>query len=393
MFAEIIGHAGPLNLLKRAVFTGRIPNAYLFVGQPNVGRRTVALQLAKALNCERNVSFASAGDVDCCDECANCRAFNQERHPDLLVVRPTLSLKGDDDLVQETEESVVGDEAPEFIEIEGSMIRTGQIEALIEHTFLKRVQARHKVYIVESAETMNDAAQNRLLKTLEEPPPNTLLILTSANLGALLPTTISRCSVVTFEGVPAAEAEAQLRQRYPDLPAEQVHSLVALSGGRVGWAIAMLQHPEVLQIRHGLLDLCLALPQLPMLASLQRGEQLIEAAERWWVATVEGEVGERALKARRDRVLRTRMREVLDVLISWFRDLIVAHEDADSPHLVNRDRREDLRRLAPGYQVEKCRRVCVYLEDMKAQLRQNANLRLATEIMALRLISAGGKTA
>ena len=388
MFSDIIGHEGPIRILKRAVFSGRVPNAYLFVGQPHVGRRTVALQLAKALNCERRTQYAGADEVDCCDECDNCRALDQERHPDLMVVRPTLSLKGDDDMMQEAEENGEGEQAPDFIEIEGAMIRTGQIESLIEHTYLKRVQARHKIYLVISAETMNEAAQNRLLKTLEEPPPNTLLILTSANLGALLPTTISRCSVVNFEGVPAAAAEARLQERRPDMAPEQLHSLVALSGRRVGWTIDMLQHPEVLQIRSDLLDLCAALPQMPMLECLRRGEQLMDAAERWWVATVEGEVGERALKARRDRVLRTRMREVLDVLVSWFRDLIVAHGDPDSPHLINRDRRDDLRRLAPGYQVEKCRRVCAYLEDMKAQLRQNANLRLATEIMALRLISA-----
>jgi len=175
MFRDIIGHEGPLSLLKRAAFTGRIPNAYLFVGPPHVGRRTAALQLAKALNCERNTSFASADAVDCCDDCVNCRAFNQERHPDLMIVRPLVSLKGaEDDLVIESDEGGEGEEAPEFIEIEGSMIRTGQIEALIEHSFLKRVQGRYKVYLIISAETMNEAAQNRLLKTLEEPPPNTL---------------------------------------------------------------------------------------------------------------------------------------------------------------------------------------------------------------------------
>ena len=386
MFSDIIGHEGPLRTLKRAVFSGRIPNAYLFVGPAHVGRRTVALQLAKALNCQHHLSFASAEEVDCCDECDNCRAFDQEHHPDLMVVRPLVSLKGDDDIVQDSDE---GDEAPDFIEIEGSMIRVQQITSLIEHSFLKRVQGQRKVYLVTSVETMNDEAENRLLKTLEEPPPNTVLILTSANLGALLPTTISRCRVVNFEPVPAAEAEARLRERHPDMPAEQLHSVVALAGGRVGWAINTLQHPEVLQIRNDLLDLCVSLPETPMLACLRRGEQLMEAAERWWTATVEGEVGERALKARRDRVLRTRMREVLDVLITWFRDLMVAHADPDSPHLINRDRREDLRRLAPGYQVEKCRRVCAYLEDMKAHLRQNANLRLATEVVALRLISAG----
>lgn len=393
MFADTIGHQGLIRILKRAVFTGRIPNAYLFVGQPNVGKRTVALQLAKALNCERNADFASVEAVESCDECDNCRAFDQEHHPDLMVLRPLVSVKGDAEMMEDSGEDETGEEAPEFIEIEGAMIRTGQIDSLIEHTFLKRVQARRKIYIVVSAETMNPGAQNRLLKTLEEPPPNTLLILTSTNLGALLPTTISRCQVVKFEAVPQAEAEQRLRERFAEMPPEQVRSLVALSGGRVGWAIKMLQHPQVLQIRNDLLDLCAGLPQMGMVECLQKGEQLVAAAERWWLATVQGEVGERALKARRDRVLRTRMREVLEVLISWFRDLIVAHADPDSPTIINHDRLDDLRRLAPGYQVNTCRRVCLYLEDMKPQLRQNVNLRLAAEIMALRLISSNPKAA
>jgi DNA polymerase III subunit delta' len=388
MFTDIIGHAGPIRILKRAVLTGRIPNAYLFVGPPNVGKTLTALQLAKVLNCERAGEFADADGVECCDECPNCRDLNQAHHPDLMVVRPRVSLKGDDDIADTADDAEDSEETPDFVEIEGSMIRVQQITSLIEHSFLKRVRAKRKVYIVTAVETMNAEAENRLLKTLEEPPPNTVLILTSSNLGALLPTTISRCQVIKFEPVPAIEAERRLQERFPDMPADQLQSLVALAGGRIGWAINMLQHPEVLQIRAGLLDLCVGLPDLPMLACLREGEKLIAAAEQWWLATMDREVGERALKARRDRVLRTRMRDVLDVLVSWFRDLIVAHADPESTTLINRDRREDLRRIAPTYQIEKCRRVCLYLEDMKAQLRQNANLRLAAEIMALRLLSA-----
>jgi len=238
---------------------------------------------------------------------------------------------------------------------------------------------------------MNAEAENRLLKTLEEPPPNTLLIVTSNNLASLLPTTVSRCQTVNFGPVPAAEAEQRLQERFPQAPPEQVRSIVALSGGRVGWAINMLEHPEVLQIRNDLLTLCAGAPGRAMVECLRGGEQLIDAAERWWLMSVDPEVGERALKARRDRVLRTTMRDVLEVLISWFRDLIVVQADPTSPALINRDRLDELQRVAPRYPVEMCRRVCIYLEDMKRQLRQNANLRLAAEVSALRMITAATK--
>ena len=393
MITDIIGHQSALVILKRAVLSGRIPNAYLFVGQTSVGKTFTALQLAKVLNCERNADAQSPDTLDCCDECDNCRAINQHNHPDFMLVRPRISVKSDEGIVDDGGEEDDSDEGPQVIEIAGSLVTTGQIEALISHASLKRVRGRRKVYLITAAETMNAEAENRLLKTLEEPPSDTLLILTSSNLGALLPPTISRCQTINFEAVPPAEAEAALRQRFPDYPPDQLHSLVALSGGRVGWAITMLQHPEVLQIRSSLLDLCASLPQRGMVECLRQGEALLAAAELWWLASMDRDLAEKALKARRDRVLRTRMHDILDVLISWFRDLMVVHADPDSGQVINRDRVDDLRRIAPGCQVEKCRRACLYLEDMKRQLRQNVNLRLAAEIVALRLITASAKAA
>ncbi|MEN6404423.1 MAG: hypothetical protein ABFD94_20945, partial [Armatimonadia bacterium] len=121
---------------------------------------------------------------------------------------------------------------------------------------------------------------------------------------------------------------------------------------------------------------------------LALGEIRVEAAEAWWLATNDPEVGEKARKSYRDRVLRTRMNEVLDLFTSWFRDLMVTIGDPNSPLIVNADRREDLQRIAPRYTLQACQRVCGYLEEMKRQLRQNANLRLAAEMAALRMLSA-----
>ena len=382
MLKDIIGQHAPLHVLRRAIASGRVPHAYLFAGPPNVGKTLTALWLAKTLNCERNVTFASADEVDCCDQCDTCLRFERLVHPDLMLLRPEKSVKvgGEDGEDAEGEADV--------LEIEGSLITTGQVERLVEHSYLRALQSRRKVYIITSAETMNKEAENRLLKTLEEPPPGTVLILTCANLSGLLPTTISRCQLLNFRSVPAAEAEASLRQRYPQIAAEQVHSLVALSGGRIGWAINMLQHPDVLRIRADLLDLCLRLPTMPMVQCLQTGQRLIEAAEGWWLATADPDVAEKALKSSRDRILRTRLIDVLDVLITWFRDLLLVHSDPQAPQVINRDRLADLQRLAPTVNAETCRKACLYLDDMKQQLRRNANVRLACEMMALRLITA-----
>lgn len=381
MLKDIIGQHAPIHVLRRAIYSGRVAHAYLFAGPPNVGKTLTALWLAKTLNCERNVGFASAEEVDCCDECDTCRRFERLVHPDLMLLRPEKSVKVGDD----------GDDAEgeaDVLEIEGSLITTGQVERLVEHSYLRAMQSRRKIYIITSAETMNKEAENRLLKTLEEPPPGTVLILTAANLSGLLPTTISRCQLLNFRPVPAGEAEECLRQRYPQVAPEQVHSLVALSGGRIGWAVSMLEHPEVLRVRADLLDLCLRMPSMPMVQCLQTGQRLVDTAERWWLATADPEIAEKALKSSRDRILRTRLIDVLDVLITWFRDLLLVHSDPNASQIINRDRLADLQRLAPTVNPETCRKACLYLEDMKQQLRRNANVRLACEMMALRLITA-----
>ncbi|MEI6500680.1 MAG: DNA polymerase III subunit delta', partial [Armatimonadota bacterium] len=168
MLKDIIGQQAPLHVLRHAIFSGRVPHAYLFAGPPNIGKTLVALWLAKTLNCERNTVFASPEDVDCCDECDTCRRFERLVHPDLMLVRPEKSVKVDaDDAGEES------DGEPDSLEIEGSMITTGQVERLVEHSYLRAMQCRRKIYLITNAETMNKEAENRLLKTLEEPPPGT----------------------------------------------------------------------------------------------------------------------------------------------------------------------------------------------------------------------------
>lgn len=409
MLADLVGQDTPLQILKRAIYHNRLPHALLFAGPPNIGKTTAAVQLAKVLNCENRPAFASADEVDCCDRCPTCLALERGNHPDFLLLQPTQSLKLKDERPRARKlttrsaaaattaaaTSAVGDGeaagdggAGDLRGIEGAQILTEQVERLIAHTSLKGMQARRKVYVITPAEAMNREAENRLLKTLEEPPPGTLLILTTNNLSALLPTTISRCQLLTFRPLPAPLAESYLQSHFPDHKSAVVRSLVALSGGRLGWAIEMLRHPEVLALREQLLDLCVSFPDRPLIYSLRLAEKLLQLTEDWWLATADPEVADKALKASADRVLRTRLTEILNVLLSWHRDLALVYADPDSPLVINHDRRAELQRLAPHYRPESCQRVCDHLEELRAQLRQNANLRLATEVLAMRLLSA-----
>jgi DNA polymerase-3 subunit delta' len=407
MLGDLVGQETPLQILQRAIYHHRLPHALLFSGPPNVGKTTAAVQLAKVLNCETHTTFSTAESVDCCDVCPTCQALERGNHPDFLLLQPTQSIKlkeerpkarklpargskaqKPDSAAEADEEDSEGGGADALRGVEGAQILTEQVERLIAHTSLKGMQARRKVYVITRAETMNREAENRLLKTLEEPPPGTLLILTTDNLSGLLPTTISRCQLLTFRPIPAPVAEGHLQARFPEIEAAVRRSLVALSGGRLGWAVDMLRHPEVLTLRGRLLDLCVSLPERPLVYSLRLAEELLQLAEDWWLATADPEVAEKALKASPDRVLRTRLTEILNVLLSWHRDLALVSSDPGSTLVINHDRLPELQRLAPRYQPASCQRVCSHLEQLRAQLRQNANLRLAAEVLALRLLSA-----
>ena len=91
-FATVVGHEQPIESLRRAVAEDRIATAYLLVGPPNIGKTLMATEFAKAVNCEAREPGAEAEDIDACDECHNCVRIDQENHPDLLMLRPAVSI-------------------------------------------------------------------------------------------------------------------------------------------------------------------------------------------------------------------------------------------------------------------------------------------------------------
>ncbi len=364
-FADIVGHEGPKRVLQRAITANRVSHAYLLEGPPLVGKTLTARTFAKALMCEQP---PVAGD--CCDACALCTAVERENHPDFLLLRPTSRIELKDD-----------EGGKETAEIAGSLITVEAISRLISEANLRASRARRKVFIVASAEAMNAPAANRLLKTLEEPPGQTTIILTTASLPGLLPTIISRCQLVRFGPVPVPEVRAALERRFPLADPALVRSLAALSGGRFGWAERLLTHPDTIALRRELLDLIADLPTKPMVYTLKAAELLLDAAERWWLATSESEHAAKALKDHRDRVLRTKIGELFDILLTWFRDLSLAREEGTEELLVNADRVEQLRAAARGLSPNGAGQASAAIRRAKESIAGNANLRLSVEVM------------
>ncbi|MFB0507571.1 MAG: DNA polymerase III subunit delta' [Thermodesulfobacteriota bacterium] len=199
-FKEIIGHDRQIEHLRNAMRNGRLAHAYLFLGKEGIGKKVVALNLAKALNCLR-------GDEEPCDECRPCLKVNHLHHPDVLLVEP-----------------------------HGQWIRIDQIRDLQRELSHRPYEGKRRVCILTDADRMRQEAANALLRILEEPPLHTVLILLAANGDFILPTITSRCQRITFNPLPPERIAEVLRSRL-GLKREEAHILASLADGSLGKAL------------------------------------------------------------------------------------------------------------------------------------------------------------
>jgi DNA polymerase-3 subunit delta' len=244
-FSEIIAQDRALSSLRSALRRGTLHHAYLFGGPEGVGKSRAARLLAQAANCEGGAAGPGGFREDPCGECVPCRKIAKGVHPDVLV------------LAEERVMAKAGAWEPKGGRSPSRDVVVDQVRDLVDHRLaLKRFEGRRRMVIVDPADAMNPQAQNALLKTLEEPPEDTTLVLVASSPDALLPTIRSRCLRVPFAPLPpevvaprvAERIPAELKRRAkedPGRPAEELEAelreevslAVALSGGSLGRAL------------------------------------------------------------------------------------------------------------------------------------------------------------
>ena len=239
---RILGHDALVEGFRRVVHRGRLAHAYLFTGPAGVGKRLFAVELAKALLCEK----AKPDKLEACDQCPSCVQVEAGTHPDFYyAVRP-----------------------PEALEFPVSLMRE-----LCQSFALKSARGHGKVVLLDDADDLNEEAANCFLKTLEEPPPRSVLILIGSTPDRQLKTIVSRCQVIRFAPL-AAEVVDQLLQQQGVEDAVLRARLVRLSGGSPGMA-RELSDPALWEFRHTLLE---GLTQTP-LPSVELGRQWMDFVE------------------------------------------------------------------------------------------------------------------
>jgi DNA polymerase-3 subunit delta' len=241
---RVRGHDKLVQAFHRVVRRGRLAHAYLFAGPPGVGKRLFAGELAKALMCE-----SPPGErLEACDRCQSCHLVEAGTHPDFVAAgRPEDALEVPIDTIRE----------------------------LCRAFSLKSARGRGKVAILDDADDLNDAAANCFLKTLEEPPPRSVLILIGTNADRQLPTIVSRCQVIRFAPLPEPLVAELLRAQPLDDPT-LADRLARLGGGSVGQALA-LADPALWEFRGKLLA-GLAAPKMDSLGLARQWTEFVEEA-------------------------------------------------------------------------------------------------------------------
>ncbi len=332
-----IGHDDAVDTLKRSLREQRVAHAYLIAGPAHVGKARLALDLAKALNC--------TGDEPPCSECRACRRIEGKQHPDIEWI-------GVGGLCDEAEHDHTRDGSKE--------IKICQIRRVERVLALRPFEGRTRVVIIDPAESLNAYACDALLKTLEEPPDEVVLILLAGDSDALPETIVSRTRRLTLAPLSIAEVLAQLRLR--DVEPERAELLARLSEGRIGWALQHSTDAALLAKRDERLD------RLEELLSMSRAERMAAAA------------GLASGFAR----AREGVYAYLDLWQSWWRDLLLLSGGCEDS-IVNCDRLPRLRRFAAVTPVLACVRALGALGECRQQLEDNANARLALEVLVLRL--------
>lgn len=328
-FHEIIGHQRPIEWLVRAVKTDRLGHAYLFYGEPTIGKCLTATALAQFLQCEHPIDDPQP---DACGSCRSCQQILHQSHPDLYVLRPQ------DDTVHNPK------------------IKIDQLREIEHFVIYRPLLGSHKICLIDPADAMTTEAANALLKTLEDPPAHCVFLLISSHPENLLPTIRSRCLPIRFSPLPVAMVEEYLASQ-TDMSPEDARLLAAFSEGRLGSAVA--SDPAELRIKlQQFWALLFDHPAQSSTVGFDQSEALVKS----------GQVQE---------------------AIHWFglglRDLLALTLDQTTKPKIFQDQETALRRLAQDISPHHILDLANDLQVLEKGQQRNLNLQLGLEQFFLRL--------
>lgn len=323
-FSEIVGHEQIKEHMQAAIRDKKPFHAYLFQGEEGVGKEALARTFAAGLQCQ-----SESADKPC-KECVSCRQMESGNQPDVIwVTREKASLGVDE-------------------------IR----EQLCNTMDIKPFSSPYKIYLVPEAEKMTEAAQNALLKTIEEQPEYGIVILMTSNISALLPTIQSRCLTMEFRPLSTAVVESYVKE-HCQVPDYQARASAAFAQGNLGKAMRYAKSEDFIERKDHIISLLRHVEQMDL------SEMLAVIKD---------------LGTRKDEV-----RDYIDLMVLWYRDVLLFKATKDINQLLFQDEASYISREASHRSYEKIEEILQAFEKAKVRLRANVNFDITMELMLLTL--------
>ena len=368
-FANVLNQEIPKKILSGALRKNMLASTYLFHGEVGTGKWALALELAKAINCENLQIPPKAGnEKQACDNCLSCRKIDKLIHPDVKMIFPVPKVKTQEEMERFKKEKIK--EPYTIVKFEKNVnIPVDQIRQMQRELYLKPFEGKRKVVIITEVENMHPASANSLLKTLEEPPQDSNLILTTTDINQLLPTVVSRCQQIRFGKIPSPLIEKRLKERY-QIPEEKASFYAKISNGSLGKATDFIGGEKV-NIRQDAIG-------------------LLETSVERDTAKIIDKVDELQSKWNKNSIL-----EMFEFLISLFRDIYLTLETSGlmvslSNHkekLLNYDIASEVVKLTEKFNRQnKVEEAVKIIDQIRMDCKtKNVNLKLALLTLCFKL--------
>ena len=319
-YSNIIGHEKIISYFQNAAAADKVSHAYILNGPDKSGKMLLAESFAAALQCEK-------GEATACGECRSCRQAEGKNQPDIIYVTH---------------------EKPNTLSVED--IR----RQLNDDIVLKPYGSRYKVYIIDEAEKMNVQAQNALLKTIEEPPAYAVILLLTDNADGFLPTILSRCVRLDLQAVPDAKIRRFLMEN-KQVPSYQADICAAFAQGNVGKAVRLASSEQFNEIKNSAMQLLKRVNEIDLYEMSQAVKQISE--------------------------YKLEVNDYLDLMLIWYRDVLLFKATADVNRLVFRDEVYSIKKAARHSSYNGIEQVIKALEKAKKRLQANVNFELVMELL------------
>ncbi len=339
-FSDIIDQQQMREHMQHALVTDKVSHAYIISGENGSGKEFIARVFAKALQCENRKDEGEYRES--CNECPSCVKALSGNHPDIITITHEKPASiGVDDIRQQLRDDVI----------------------------IKPYESRYKIYIIPEGEKMTPAAQNALLKTLEEPPSYIVIIILTNNLNAFLPTIISRCIVLPMKPV-RDDSIVEYLMKECQVVDYKAALCASFARGNVGKALELASNERFEKLKNETIDLVSRLKNLEISEMMDRIHTILEPLE-----------GEE--KSSKKGIDPAQYEDFMDILIFLFRDMLVYKATGDVSHLIFTDKVSYISSVTKDCTYEGIGSIIKDMETAKKRISSNVNIDLALELMLM----------